>query len=583
MDRDGPLGVINLQASSKGPMRSIFQRESSVETALVCAATMLIASLPSSAFAASSPRKASRGKSGSARSKSAASKPDHRMPFVGATAVKKLGQGGVGMVLASKDGTVLVGRVIAGGPAARAGVLVGDRIIEAAGWKLPKQTETGKVAARIRGKVGTRCELTVRRTSVAAPVGLSILRGSMSALFPQAASKVIDVRRGLSVIATSAGTAIGVQFRTEANAENLIEYNWAIGRRGTSIGQQPAKQGTGAVSWTSKGATIQVAGWRMQLAPRTSAATMIIRSSNLPIAVVKAEQWATADPRKLTYVRPRNAPRPYREAHAGGPCRLRIAATLDGKAAANRRLTLWLVKDGRHGLPSASTSTDDKGMTTLQLAAGSYRVTGLYSSLNGAHRDLYYDASMVRPNLEVTCRAGSTSHDVDLPLVTAKKPPRPVALSLPNSALEHVFVGKSLPKLGVRKWLGNASHLPKSLKKRAMLVYVWATWCGPCKRVSPMVAELNARLGAKGLIVVSASVDRDGNQLQDFADSQLQGAAPIAWLGPTAMNQLKVSGIPTIIAVDGRGVVRAVHTGTGVGLKAWTAFVEKLLKKQRRR
>jgi thiol-disulfide isomerase/thioredoxin len=562
--RDGPLGVINLQASTKGL------------AVLITASFMtsfLIASAAPTASAATSRRK----------TRPKTNKPDNRLPFIGSTSVKKLGQGGVGMVLAAKDGAVLVGRVIAGGPAARAGVLAGDRIVEVAGWKLPKETQTGDVAARIRGNVGTRCELTVRRKNVAAPVGLSILRGSMSALFPQAASKVISVTRGLSLIATRGGAALGVQVRTDATSDNLIEYDWAIGRPGAAIGSQPAKKGRGAVSWTAKGATIQIAGWRMELAPRTGAKTMIVRSSNLPLAVVDAAHWLIATPSKLTYVRPRNAPRPYRQAHAGGPCRLRLKTSLDGNPASNRRLTLWLVKDGRHGLPSASTRTNAAGVTTLHVPVGEYRVTGLYSSLNGRGRDLYYEAKLARPDLAIRCPVGGALIDLALPLVASKKPPRPVATSLPTAAATHPFVGRSLPKLGVRKWLGDASKLPRSLRKRAMLVYVWATWCGPCKRVSPLVAELNARLGSKGLVVVSASVDRDGNQLRDFAHDQLEGAAPIAWLGPTAMNQLKVSGIPTMIAVDGRGVVRALHTGTGVGLQAWTTLFKKLLRERSKR
>ena len=116
-----------------------------------------------------------------------------------------------------------------------------------------------------------------------------------------------------------------------------------------------------------------------------------------------------------------------------------------------------------------------------------------------------------------------------------------------------------------------------------MVVYLWATWCGPCKRVSPMMAELDVRLRKKGLIFVSASVDRDETALDDFAGRRLPGSAPIAWLGPAALEDLPIRGIPSAIAIDHRGVVRAVHTGTGVSLKAWLNVVEGLLGEARSR
>ena len=504
-------------------------------------------------------------------------RPVDALPFIDASSAPAAGQGGVGMVLSGKNGKVVIGKVVPGGPAARAGVLAGDVVVEVDGWRLPADVESGKVAARIRGKVGTRCSLTVRRTGAAAPVGLAIVRGSMASLFPQVSSRVLQVEQGLALLAVAGHQTVGVRFHNSGSTSALIEYEWAIQRGVAPLGDRPERSGVGAVSWSPRGATIQVGQWRLELAPRPVTSAMIVRSSTLPVAVVGKDRWRSANPQSLTYVRPRNAPRPYRQAHAGGPCKLKVQATVDGKPAAGRRLTLWLVKDGREGLPSASTITDDSGRTTLQVPTGAYRATGLHASLNGGERDLYYGTKLHSPVAEVRCPAGGGEVTLPIELVSTDKPPRPVALSLPTSAATHPLVGKRLPDLEVRAWHGDHSKLPKRLRKKAMLMYVWATWCGPCKRVSPLIAELNAEMAGEGLVVVSASVDRDGNQLRDFAEDQLPGAAPIAWLGPTAMNKLKVSGIPTVFAVDSKGIVRAVHTGTGVGLKAWRALVKKLL------
>ena len=511
-----------------------------------------------------------------------------RSPFIGAATTATKGRGGVGMVLDGRGDMVVVSRVVAGGPAARGGVLAGDIILDVNGWKVPAKPTVSKVAARIRGRIGTPCEITVRRKKAKAPVGLTIIRGSMASLFPQLSAKVIAIDDGVALLATAGGHTIGIRFIGAAKSAGLIGYQWRLGPARVALGQpalegdtRDRRTGAGVVTWTRAGATIQVAGWRLQLAPWPGREKMIVRASNRPVAITTADKWLKDDPRVATYVRPRDAPRPYRETWNGGPCKVKIAATVDGKKAANRRLTMWLVRSGSRGLPTQTVQTDDEGNAAIRLPAADYRLTGLYSSLNGGASDLYYDAEPEVADLAIRCK--NAGNDVALTLQMKKRtqPPRPMALSLPTSATSHPFVGRSLPSLNVRKWHGDASTVPKRLKKRVMLIYVWATWCGPCKRVSPLVAELHARLAKKGLVVVSASVDRDGAALKDYAGGQLDGAAPIAWLGPTAMNRLQVSGIPSVFVVDHKGVVRAVHTGTGAGLKAWSALIEKLLTEAR--
>lgn len=49
------------------------------------------------------------------------------------------------------------------------------------------------------------------------------------------------------------------------------------------------------------------------------------------------------------------------------------------------------------------------------------------------------------------------------------------------------------------KLLANGSKL--------ILLDFWATWCGPCKKAQPKLAELQSKYGAKGLSVIGVSLD----------------------------------------------------------------------------
>ena len=44
---------------------------------------------------------------------------------------------------------------------------------------------------------------------------------------------------------------------------------------------------------------------------------------------------------------------------------------------------------------------------------------------------------------------------------------------------------------------------------RLILLDFWATWCGPCKKAQPKLAELQSKYGAKGLSVVGVSMDKN--------------------------------------------------------------------------
>ena len=69
-----------------------------------------------------------------------------------------------------------------------------------------------------------------------------------------------------------------------------------------------------------------------------------------------------------------------------------------------------------------------------------------------------------------------------------------------------------------------------------VLVDVWAEWCGPCKRMNPILNSVSDEFGDKLLV---AKVDADSN--------------------PELVEELKVQGIPTMILyVNGSFVKRIV-------------------------
>ena len=78
--------------------------------------------------------------------------------------------------------------------------------------------------------------------------------------------------------------------------------------------------------------------------------------------------------------------------------------------------------------------------------------------------------------------------------------------SLPTSAADDQ-ASPSTIKLEPLKWTEFKQRIASNKHARYTLVDAWATTCGPCKENFPHLVEMHHKYGAKGLAVVSLSLD----------------------------------------------------------------------------
>ena len=106
------------------------------------------------------------------------------------------------------------------------------------------------------------------------------------------------------------------------------------------------------------------------------------------------------------------------------------------------------------------------------------------------------------------------------------------------------------------------NHLALGKGAPPVLVVLWASWCAPCHRQLPELAQwVRDREGAQdGWKVVAVSIDAKRDDAErDWNSMKLEGLS-WAW-SPGLEKEFGVSGIPAIVLVDTEGVIRMERRG----------------------
>ncbi len=110
---------------------------------------------------------------------------------------------------------------------------------------------------------------------------------------------------------------------------------------------------------------------------------------------------------------------------------------------------------------------------------------------------------------------------------------------------------------------GSAITLP-DLRGKAVLVNLWATWCGPCEREMPTLAALQTARGGEAFDVIAISVDAEEDR--DHARTELarwSGGVLSLYHAPDykITYDIGARGFPTSVLYNAQGVEIARYAG----------------------
>ena len=154
--------------------------------------------------------------------------------------------------------------------------------------------------------------------------------------------------------------------------------------------------------------------------------------------------------------------------------------------------------------------------------------------------------------------ADSHPHTAQQPLpASLTKPVAKASAPAPPHAGKGLAVGQPFPALSSKTSKGEEWALSQWAHK-VVLVDVWATWCGPCRKEMPNVLAAYRAYHDRGLEIIGVSLDTELPKLQTFISTNAIAWPQIfdghSWTGPLAKT-LMVSAIPTAFLIDGNGVL----------------------------
>ncbi len=98
---------------------------------------------------------------------------------------------------------------------------------------------------------------------------------------------------------------------------------------------------------------------------------------------------------------------------------------------------------------------------------------------------------------------------------------------------------------------------------KVVLLNLWATWCGPCRKEMPTLDRLQRRLGSPDFEVVALSIDRGGQTVVKSFFDEINVDALAIYVDATAEagTKLGIIGVPTTLVLDRDGREVARYTG----------------------
>jgi len=98
-------------------------------------------------------------------------------------------------------------------------------------------------------------------------------------------------------------------------------------------------------------------------------------------------------------------------------------------------------------------------------------------------------------------------------------------------------------------------------KGQVVMINFWATWCGPCRQEMPLLESIHKKYGKMGFTLLGVNVEPDPEAAEAWL-RETPVSFPVLFDTKSEVSTLySVSGMPSTVIIDRKGVVRMIHRG----------------------
>lgn len=130
------------------------------------------------------------------------------------------------------------------------------------------------------------------------------------------------------------------------------------------------------------------------------------------------------------------------------------------------------------------------------------------------------------------------------------------------------LLGKPAPPFSLEFLDGGTFDLAETKGKEIVILDFWATWCGPCRQVMPVIEKVAEQFREKGVRLYAVNLQEDGKSVRRFLESQELDLTVLLDKQGSVATQYKADAIPQTVIIGRDGTVQVVHVGTYLDLEA---------------
>jgi len=131
----------------------------------------------------------------------------------------------------------------------------------------------------------------------------------------------------------------------------------------------------------------------------------------------------------------------------------------------------------------------------------------------------------------------------------------------------HPLLGVDSPVFTLKLLDGGQVNLADHKGKDIVILDFWATWCGPCVRALPLLAEVAAQYKDKGVVFYAVNQRESPDQIRGFLEDRNLDVPVLLDSDGAAGDMYGVEGIPQTVLIGKDGRVQDVHVGYSPSLK----------------